>query len=237
MTITARLVQRLNKRSRCAISRLTTLTLRASYSESFRAPSLPELFSGATSGFITVIDPTRPPPNNAFDVQVEGLGNPHLKPETGYSYYAGAVWSPGSADPEHSPFGWLNGFTAYIDWTEILRRNVIAEPAAQFVVNNPSAFPGDVIRGPGGIIETVFTPFSNLGAVRVDAIDFGASYASKEYGWGKVTLEVDASYLYHVSEQDVPGGLVNNVTDSLGGSIYTGPDFKLTASTFYSENP
>jgi len=211
------------------------LTLRASYSESFRAPSLPELFSGATSGFITVIDPKLPPPNNAFDVQVEGLGNPHLKPETGYSYYTGAVWSPGSADPEHSPFGWLNGFTAYVDWTEISRRNVIAEPAAQFVVNNPSAFPGDVIRGPGNIIETVFTPFSNLGAVRVDAIDFGASYASKEYGWGKVTVEVDASYLYHVSEQDVPGGLVNNVTDSLGGSIYTGPDFKLTASTFYSK--
>ncbi|MBV8275672.1 MAG: TonB-dependent receptor, partial [Verrucomicrobia bacterium] len=211
------------------------LTFRASYSESFRAPSLPELFSGATTGFTSVIDPTLPPPNNSFDVQVEGLGNPHLKPETGYGYYTGVVWSPGSADPEHSPWGWLNGFTAYIDWTEILRRNVISEPAAQFVVDNPSAFPGDVIRGPGGLIETVITPFTNLGAVRVDAIDFGASYASKEYGWGKVVIEADASYLYHVSEQDIPHGPVFNVTDSLAGSIYTGPDLKLTASVFYSK--
>ncbi len=214
---------------------LDDLTLRVSYSESFRAPSLPELFSGATTGFISVTDPTRPPPNNTFDVQVEGLGNPHLKPETGYSYYAGAVWSPGSADPEHSPLGWLNGFTAYVDWVEITRRNVIAEPAAQFVVDHPSSYPGDIIRDASGLIQTVFTPFSNLGAVRVDAIDFGASYVSKEYGWGKVALEVDASYLYHVSEQDIPQGPVMNVTDSLGGSIYTGPDFKLTASAFYSK--
>ena len=211
------------------------LTLRVSYSESFRAPSLPELFSGATSGFVSITDPALPPPTNTYQVQVQGVGNPHLRPETGYSYYAGAVWSPGSADPEHSPFGWLNGFTAYIDWIEITRRNVISEPSAQFVVNHPLSYPGDIIRGPGGMIETVITPFSNLGAVRVDAIDFGASYASKEYNWGKMTLEVDASYLYHVSEQDLPGGQVVNVTDSLGGSIYTGPDFKLTASAFYSK--
>ena len=211
------------------------LTLRVSYSESFRAPSLPELFSGATSGFVSITDPAIAPPNNNYQVQVEGLGNPHLKPETGYSYYAGAVWSPGAVDPEHSPFGWLNGFTAYIDWIELTRRNVIAEPSAQFVVDHPSSYPGDITRGPGGMIETVLTPFSNLGAVRVDAIDFGASYASKEYGWGKIAVEVDASYLYHVSEQDIPGGQVVNVTDSLGGSIYTGPDFKLTANAFYSK--
>jgi outer membrane receptor protein involved in Fe transport len=214
---------------------LDDLTFRAAYSESFRAPSLPELFSGATSGFLTITDPQIAPPNNNYDVQVEGLGNPHLKPETGYSYYTGAVWSPGSADPEHSWWGWANGFTAYVDWVEISRRNVIAEPSPQFVIDHPSAYPGDIIRGAGGMIATVFTPFSNLGAVRVDAIDFGASYASKEYGWGKVALEVDASYLYHVSEQDIPGGQVLNVTDSLGGSIYTGPDFKLVASAFYSK--
>ena len=211
------------------------LTFRLAYSESFRAPSLPELFSGATSGFIFITDPKIAPPNNNYDVQVEGLGNPHLKPEVGYSYYSGVVWAPGSADPEHSWWGWANGFTAYVDWIEITRRNVIAEPSAQFVVDHPSSFPGAITRDSSGLISTVLTPFTNLGAVRVDAIDFGASYATKEYGWGKATLEVDATYLYHVSEQDIPGGNVMNVTDSLGGSIYTGPDFKLIASTFYSK--
>jgi iron complex outermembrane receptor protein len=206
------------------------LTFRASYSESFRAPSLPELFSGTITGFQFVSDPV-----TATTVQVQqlGSGNPHLHPETGYSYYAGAVWTPGAADPEHSWWGWANGFTAYVDWIEISRRNVIAEPSPQFVVNtgNPSL----VIRGTGGQIVTVLTPFENLGAERVDAVDFGASYVTKEFSWGKLDLEVNASYLYHVSEQDQPGGQVFNVTDSLGGSIYTGPDFRLVASAFYSK--
>ncbi len=211
------------------------LTFRAAYSESFRAPSIPELFSGATTGFLFITDPQIAPPNNNYEVQVLGVGNPHLKPETGYSYYTGAVWTPGSADPEHSWWGWANGFTAYVDWIEISRRSVIAEPSPQFVIDHPASFPGDIVRDASGRIATVTTPFSNLGAVRVDAIDFGASYASKEYGWGKIALEVDATYLYHVSEQDIPGGIVTNVTDSLGGSIFTGPDFKLVASAFYSK--
>jgi iron complex outermembrane recepter protein len=208
------------------------LTFRASYSESFRAPSLPELFSGTITGFQFITDPRTA---TTTEVQQLGSGNPHLHPETGYSYYAGAVWTPGSADPEHSWWGWLNGFTAYVDWIEISRRNVISEPTPQFVVNNEATNPSLVIRGTGGEIVTVLTPFQNLGSERVDAIDFGGSYVTKEYSWGKLDLEANASYLYHVSEQDQPGGQVLNVTDSLGGSIYTGPDFRLVASAFYSK--
>ena len=208
------------------------LTFRASYSESFRAPSLPELFSGTITGFQFISDPKL---GTSYQVQQLQSGNPHLHPETGYSYYAGAVWTPGAADPEHSWWGWLNGFTAYVDWIEISRRNVIQPPSIQFVVNNEATNPNLVIRGTGGAIVTVLTPFENLGAERVDAIDFGGSYVTKEYSWGKGDLEVNASYLYHVTEQDQPGGQVFNVTDSLGGSIYTGPDFRLVASAFYSK--
>jgi iron complex outermembrane recepter protein len=208
------------------------LTFRASYSESFRAPSLPELFSGTITGFQFISDPKL---GTSYQVQQLQSGNPHLHPETGYSYYAGAVWTPGSADPEHSWWGWLNGFTAYVDWIEISRRNVIQPPSIQFVVNNENTNPNLVIRGTGGAIVTVLTPFENLGAERVDAIDFGGSYVTKEFSWGKLDLEVNASYLYHVTEQDQPGGQVFNVTDSLGGSIYTGPDFRMVASAFYSK--
>jgi iron complex outermembrane recepter protein len=208
------------------------LTFRASYSESFRAPSLPELFSGTITGFQFISDPKL---GTSYQVQQLQSGNPHLHPETGYSYYAGAVWTPGAADPEHSWWGWLNGFTAYVDWIEISRRNVIQPPSIQFVVNNENTNPNLVIRGTGGAIVTVLTPFENLGAERVDAIDFGGSYVTKEFSWGKLDLEVNASYLYHVTEQDQPGGQVFNVTDSLGGSIYTGPDFRMVASAFYSK--
>ena len=208
------------------------LTFRGSYSESFRAPSLPELFSGTLTNFQFVTDPVT---GTTTEVEAEQHGNPHLKPETGYSYYAGAVWTPGASDPEHSWWGWANGFTAYLDWIEISRRSVITAPTAQFVVNNEATNPTLVIRGTGGQIVTVLTPFTNVGAERIDAFDFGGSYVTKEFNWGKLDLELDASYIYHASEQDIPGGPVFNVTDSLGGVIFTGPDFRLTASAFYSK--
>jgi hypothetical protein len=113
------------------------------------------LFTGTITGFQFVTDPKTA---TTSEVQQLGSGNPNLHPETGYSYYGGAVWTPGAADPEHSWWGWLNGFTAYVDWIEISRRNVISEPTPQFVVNNEAANPSLVIRGTGGQIVTVLTP-------------------------------------------------------------------------------
>jgi iron complex outermembrane receptor protein len=213
------------------------LTLRASYSEGFRAPSVTELFSAPIQAFTFVTDPKIPPPPNGnfYEVALRTVGNPNLKPETAYSYYLGAVWTPGSHDPDHSWWGWANGFTAYVDWVEISKRNVINTINPQFVVNNPALFPGFVTRDPFGNILQVDDPLENLGAVRVDALDFGASYTTKEYSWGKLNLAVDATWNYHVSQQNTAGGQVINVTNSLAPSFPVAPDFKLTGSIFYSK--
>jgi iron complex outermembrane receptor protein len=208
------------------------LTFRASYSEGFRAPSLPELFTAQLTTFAFITDPT-PPPGFPARSEVETIsgGNPNLKPETSYAYYAGLIWTPGHSDPEHSWWGWADGLTIYGDWTEILKRNVISSVDPQFVVNNPQLFPGNVKRGATGQIITVLSPFENLGATRVDSFSFGGSYVSKEYKWGKLDLAVDATYFYHVSQQSVPNGQVFNFTDT-----FTLPDFRLTASIFYSKH-
>lgn len=203
------------------------LTFRASYSESFRAPSVEELFTGPLEAFGFVVDPvtlTQP------EVGIVTVGNPKLKPETGYSYYAGVVWSPGSADPEHSWWGWANGFTAYADWTQIQKNSLIGQIPVQDVVDNPTEFPGFVHRDSTGTITTVDDPLVNLGNLLVDVVDFGASYATKEYGWGKLIGEVDASWIYYSSEQLVANAPVFNITDS-----FTTPDFKMVASIFYSK--
>jgi iron complex outermembrane recepter protein len=203
------------------------LTFRFAYSESFRAPSVQELFTGPLEAFTFVVDPvTQTQP----EVGLITVGNPHLQPETGYSYFADVVWSPGSADPEHSWWGWANGFTAYVDWVQITKHDVIAAINPQFVVNNPSLFPGFVSRDASGTITTVKDPLENLGALLVDTIDFGASYATKEYNWGKLAAEVDASWFYFSSQQLVPNGQVFNITDSFGT-----PDFKLVGTLFYSK--
>jgi iron complex outermembrane recepter protein len=207
------------------------LTLRASYSEGFRAPSLPELFSANLVGFNTITDPSPPPGvSPTYDVQVTSGGNPRLKPETAYAYYAGFVWSPGSYDPEHSWWGWANGLSVYADWSEILKRNVINIPPTQFIVNNPGLFPGAVQRDAAGLIVNVNSPFENLGAIRVDSVSFGGTYVTKEYPWGKLNAELDATYFYHVSQQNVPNGQVLDLTDT-----FTLPDFKFVASLFYTK--
>jgi iron complex outermembrane recepter protein len=208
------------------------LTFRASYSEGFRAPSVTELFGSQLASFIFVTDPVK---GTQPEVELLTSGNSRLQPETSYSYYAGTIWTPGAKDPEHSWWGWANGFTAYVDWTEILKHNVINTINPQFVVNNPGQFPGFVTRDAFGNILSVVDPLENLGAVRVDAVDFGASYVTKEFFWGKLNLAVDATYYYHVSQQNTPGGQVLNVTDSLAPAFPVSPDFKLVTSAFYSK--
>ena len=203
------------------------LTIRASYSEGFRAPFVTETFAGEQIAFPVLTDPVTGQ-TNAF--QVRSAGNPSLQPETSYGYYLGAVWSPGSTDPENSWWSWANGFTAYIDWSEITKRNVISQLDPQFLLTNETQFPGAVVRLPNGTIDHINDPFLNLASVRVDFVDFGGSYVTKEFGWGKLNAQVDATWYYHIMQQNQPGAPLVNMTDA-----FSLPDFKMTASLFYSK--
>jgi iron complex outermembrane recepter protein len=203
------------------------LTIRASYSEGFRAPFVTETFAGEQIAFPVVTDPVTGVTNA---VQVRTFGNPNLQPETSYGYYLGAVWSPGSSDPENSWWRWANGFTAYIDWSEITKRNEITQVNPQFLLDNEAQFPGAVVRLPNGTIDHIDDPFLNLSSMRVDFVDFGGSYVSKEFGWGKIDAEADATWYYHIMQQNQPGTPLVNLTDS-----FNFPDFKMTASLFYSK--
>ncbi len=203
------------------------LTFRASYSEGFRAPFVTELFAGELIAFPTLLDPVT---GNFTTDQLRAFGNPNLKPETSYGYYAGAVWTPGSTDPAHSWWGWANGFTAYVDWSEITKRNEITLLDPQFLLDNEAQFPGAVVRLPDGAIDHINDPYLNLASVRVDSIDFGGSYVTKEFGWGKLNAEVDATWYYHLMQQNQPGTPLENITDT-----FNMPDFKMTASIFYSK--
>lgn len=128
------------------------------------------------------------------------LGHPKLKPEQTYSYYIGGVWNPGSSDPEHSWWGWANGFSAYFNWYQIDQHNLIGYLNSQEVVDLAAAgapFPGtSVIRAPNGTVTEVIESYENLGNSRNNGIEFGVNYVSKEYNWGRVDFEFSASYLY-----------------------------------------
>ncbi|MBV8274236.1 MAG: TonB-dependent receptor, partial [Verrucomicrobia bacterium] len=219
------------------------LTLRATYSEGYRAPSLPELFSGTFIEQAALVDPKNPQlGTQTYFVHVQG--NPDLQPETSYSYYAGAVWTPGASDPEHSWWGWANGFTAYVDYFQISLRNQITQLPLQQILDQEDQFPGLVQRLPNGQINYINDPFVNLGAVLVDGLDFGASYVTKEYNWGKLNFEVDASYLYNYAVQNIKNASAHTAFGSvsltpspvfLEDDSFALPDLKLVGSLFYSK--
>jgi iron complex outermembrane receptor protein len=216
------------------------LTLRATYSEGFVAPSLPELFGSPLPGETGIVDPKFPQLGN-LTVLESTKGNPNLKPENAYTYYAGGVWSPGSSDPQHSWWSWANGFSVYFNWFQIDQHNVIGTLQPQNIVDlGSSAPPGNfAVRGPNGVIDDIVATYQNLGNQRNDGIEFGLTYVSKEYNWGKLDLEFDAQYLYNVSLRTVQGlnpdgsffYRVFNLTDT----AQVGPDLKFTASLFYSK--
>src|SRR5580700_665497 len=115
---------------------INDLTLRATYAEGFIAPSLSQLFGTPIPGISSINDPVT---HTSYSTTSYTGGNPHLKPENSYGYFAGAVWSPGSSDPEHSWWGWANGFTAYIDWYQIELRKLVGQISPQQLVDLESS--------------------------------------------------------------------------------------------------
>jgi iron complex outermembrane receptor protein len=224
------------------------ITLSGTYSEAFVAPSLSQLFATPPE-FQTLV--TNPRLGDRETVLLLNPGNPNLKPETAYEYYAEILWTPGAKDPEHSWWGWLNGFTAYVDWFQVDLRNVINTLPNQTVVNNPSVFPGtSVAFNPNGTIRLVTNPFLNTGNTLADYIDFGGSYITKEFNWGKLDLEANATYNYNYAAKTLVGVFpagskkagqpqfqVFTADDQFNTSTTQsgGPDFKLVASAFYSK--
>ena len=223
---------------------INDFTVQATYSESFVAPSLPQLFTVAgVPAEALVIDPLHPALGEQT-VLSSTLGNPRLKPENAYTYYVRGIWTPGSSDPEHSWWGWANGFSAYFDWFQIDQHDVFGTIPPQTVVNLGAANPpGNFVtrNSLGGIAEVVST-YENLGDFRSQGIEWGFTYNTKEYNWGKLELNYDAVYLYSIKAQQIQGIQPNgaffyrvfDLTDT-AGMVTNAPDLKMLASIFYSK--
>src|SRR5205807_4795728 len=118
------------------------LTLRASYSEAFHAPTLGELTPAGTQNFPIVADPFTigNPLEFRTEPQIEERvsGNPHLHPEVAYEWTYGAVYSP----------KWIKGLTVSADWWHIDMRDIVSALGAQFIIENNPPTPGVQENGP-----------------------------------------------------------------------------------------
>ena len=181
---------------------LPELAVRASFGESFRAPSLPELFGGVVSSFPSLVDPVRCPDptggvagqnGNATDLtpadcgngqtRVDNSGNPLLNPEESESYNLGVVWEP----------GFLENFVVSFDYFNFEHENIIVQlPLNTILALND---PNQVIRpgGPGTPISRVVRSFNNGAFQTVSGFDLSMAYKFA-LGPGELGLKNTATY-------------------------------------------
>jgi len=200
----------------------SALTIRATYSEAYHAPTLNDLFAGALLTPEEVSDARSPlsPP------AVVGLtsGNPNVQPETAYEWTYGAVVTPGK---------WWNplqGLTLLADFYHIDLRGVTVLLDAQFLVDHEDQFPGQVVREPPpageqfGPISFLLLNQQNLGRFIQEGWDYDVAYTfdTARLGrgdLGKLTATLNGTYIDRAVLQAVPGGPEQVVVGKFGGGF------------------
>jgi iron complex outermembrane receptor protein len=174
-----------------------SLKLRATFSESFRAPAFGDLFGAPASlGVVApVVDPKNPQLGMQFPPFLE-LGNPHVGPETARNYTAGLDWQPAEG---------ARGLAVTLNYNRIDILNRITDTDEFFY--NPDLFlnlPGAVTRGSGGqITQITFLPI-NVGLRHSRSLDGGADY-SIDTRFGRLTFGFSGTYTIELEDVAISG--------------------------------
>ncbi|MEY4386735.1 MAG: hypothetical protein RLY20_2018 [Verrucomicrobiota bacterium] len=196
------------------------IVLRGSYGQGFRAPSLQELYLGQSTSFLEFIDdqdPASPYYNQPHEYRVINSGNPTLEPETSDNWSAGIVYEPKK----------VPGLTLSIDWGYIHQKSAIADYDPYYVLQN---FPNNVVRDPNTHeISTLTNTWANLGARKVQFIDFGGTYV-RPTDLGQFTFTGDFTWLYSWKDQTAQG---EPFTEYRG--TYQYPEWRGVGSLFWEK--
>src|SRR5467141_48858 len=157
------------------------LTLRATWGEGFREPSLEELFGSPVSTLEVTHDPLK---GGLLESETNTLitSNPNLQPEDSRSFSGGFVYSP-----KYAP-----GLNLSVDFWDIERTGVVSAPLAQQVLDGTA--PGIVERDAGGFITRITLANQNLGSQEARGFDFGLYY-QRPTQWGTFTSQTQVTYL------------------------------------------
>src|SRR5438874_2625396 len=146
------------------------LTVRATWSEGYRQPSLEELFAGP----ISTLEGTRDPQMGGhFEPETNTLilSNKNLQPEDSRSFSAGFVYTP----------KYVPGSNMSLDFWDTERTGIVAVPLAQQVVDRAisgTLLPGEAVeRDPTtNQISRVLLSNQNLGSKEARGYDFTLQY-------------------------------------------------------------
>jgi outer membrane receptor protein involved in Fe transport len=227
----------------------TNWTIRASFAEVFRAPSLGELYSKVErfEGQFE-FDPcgNRPSaveqancaandvPGGAYVQGDERFvvlagGNPSLQPESGRSLGAGFIYSP----------RWAQSLLASVDYFSVTLDDHIAqafvhETLIECARRGAAQLCDDIERHPDGSLARVTTINENLGRLEVSGADLSLSWSPRRAP-GEVSATLLATYLDRWNEQLTPGGHVNAYAGT--GDRGARPQWRGLASIDWSSGP
>ncbi|WP_299793540.1 TonB-dependent receptor [uncultured Shewanella sp.] len=199
---------------------LDNLTLRASWGEAFRAPSLVQMGLGATQESPGIVDSVRCPLTgleedcSAQERTVLFSGNPNLKPEESTSYNFGGVWEI------------AEDLSVGIDYWNYDQEGLITSDT-QHLVDTQGSDPSVVKREPsaggvpGRIIE-IYDQFRNLGGQTTDGIDFDLKYRMDTGSMGEFGFSYNLTWVNSFDQVREDGS-----KKALAGK-YQHPEFRWT---------
>ncbi|MDB6147662.1 MAG: hypothetical protein JWO45_1326 [Spartobacteria bacterium] len=164
-----------------------SLTIRSTWGEGFREPSLFELFNSPVLFGSTVYDRRNPGgPGFVTDIDTLERSNSKLSPEDSRNLTAGIVYTP----------KFVSSLTLSIDLFGIERHDVVGVPNAQDVLNREGhLLPGEaIIRDADGFLTKIVAPYENNGGERATGVDLGLQY-QLQTAFGTLTSSTLATYL------------------------------------------
>ncbi len=190
-------------------NRFVNVLLRGSYSESFKAPDIGQLYapqSNATSS-AAFLDPLRPL-DAARQMPTTVGGNPNLKPEEGKVQYSGAVFEVPA----------VKGLSFSVDFFDVQITNVITSLGASYLLSAEGRrlFPDKITRDPTvngvpGRITRIHSISGNLGLQLYRGMDYGLRYGLRNTRLGSFTFDATASQVIKKgSDAGTGAGFFNN---------------------------
>lgn len=221
-------------------------SLRANWSQGFRAPSISELFQGLSDSFPQLADPCSTTfgggynsltaeakarctaagvPVGGYDqgnaqIRISVGGNPLLKPEKSITQTAGLVFSPDR----------LAGFDVSVDWWRIELKDAIGPLSASTILSlcirqgDPQACQL-VQRAPGGQITSLIQSGVNTNKIRVEGIDVTMNYRLPKTRFGNFSFQLDTTYAKNEQVNDGPNTVGQYSGSRTGGTPRTRANF------------
>jgi len=216
------------------------IALRGTYAEGFRAPNFSENGSSASAGYVTgVNDPVRCPGGAAvtgataacgLSIGVITTGNSNIKPEESKNYTLGLVFEPAKQ---------LN---VTMDYYHIVRKNEIVQVDPAVWAASPSAFPGVLairdtaaaaqFSGDPGPLLAVMAPYVNATKTETDGIDVDLRNVFDLAAAGKVTTDLEVSYLIKFDRTNADGSISHYAGEHGPVVMSSGAGMPRTRATF-----